>query len=118
MARTMNRLDKIISAGLATVTMVGVTGLLAYKAVESAAAPTQTSTQVVDQSALDAMQAQLAQEQKTLDQYRKDLAAIAKALNKKTQATVVPKALAAPAASKVTTTKVTTTKPQATTKSS
>jgi len=113
MARTMKRSDKIISAGLATMTMVGVTGLLAYKAVESAASPTSTTTQIVDQASLDAMQAQLAQEQAALDQYRKDLAEIAKTLNKK--AKVVPKAAAASAAMKVT---KTTTKPQATTKAS
>jgi ATP-dependent Zn protease len=114
MARTMKRSDKIISAGLATITMAGVTGLLAYKAVESAAAPTQTTTQIVDQASLDAMQAQLAQEQAALDQYRKDLTAIAKALNKKTTV-AAPKAPAAPAAAKV---KKTTTKAQATTKGS
>jgi hypothetical protein len=115
MARTMKRSDKIISAVLATLTMVGVTGLLAYKAVESAAAPTSNTTQIVDQASLDAMQAQLKQEQAALDQYRKDLAAIAKILNKKTIATAVPKSPAAPAAAKVT---KTTTKPQATTKAS
>lgn len=89
--------------------------MLAYKAVESAAAPTETTTQIVDQASLDAMQAQLTQEQAALDQYRKDLAAIAKSLNKKTQTVAVPKAPAAPAAPKVT---KTTTKVQATTKGS
>lgn len=109
MAKTMKRSDKIVSAGLATVTMVGVTGLLAYKMVESAANSTSISTQIVDQASLDAMQAQLAQDRKALDQYRKDLAAIAKALNKNTQVDAVPKAPAASAAPKITIPKTTNT---------
>ena len=75
--------DKIISAGLAATTCIGLVGIIAVRSQQEAAAqPAQTpspatSSTGMTQQELDAYAASLAQQQQALNDYRDELAAVA-----------------------------------------
>ena len=74
--------DKIISAGLAATTCVGLVGVIAVRSQQDAAAavqqPTETTSSAgMTQQDLDAYAASLAQQQQALNDYRDQLAAVA-----------------------------------------
>ena len=108
--RTSNRwtkTDRILSAGLATATCIGIVGVMGVRAVESSAASQQdvaaqagdaslavssvpVSSAGLTQAQLDAYAAQLQQQGAQLDAYQASLAAVAKQLRSGSASASVP----------------------------